>query len=208
MTEEEKKAAADKQAADAKAAEDAKGKGKPDSEKTADELKAEAEAIEAELKAAKGGATEDEIKANYIRRKEKAQEKLARIKEGGNADDDDDKPNTRKKPEIAVEDLVTLEVKGIEKDSEQAKILAKYVKAGIVSNYKEAFNHVAVKAELDALDATKNAKTVIDENDTSENGLKTKKEIVAGYKASGEVPADPKMQKAIADSNLEQMTQL
>lgn len=212
MNEEEKKAAADKEAAD-KAAADAKAKAdaeagdkkpKSDADKTYEELKAEAEAAEVAYKNAKGGISEDELKANMIRRRDKANERLTKIKNGDV--DDDDKPNNSRKPEIAVEDLVTLEVKGIDKNSEQAKILKRYVDAGIVKTYKEGLTHVAVKAELDALNADKDAKTVIDENDTPENQLKTKKEVIAGYKASGEVPKDPKLVKAIAEENLKDMS--
>lgn len=203
MNEEEKKAAEQKAADEAKAKADAEAKekgGKPDSEKTVEELKAEAEAAEAAYKAARGGVSEEELKANMIRRKEKAQEKLARLKE-----EEEEDPKPRKAPEIAVEDLVTLEVKGIDKNSDEAKILKRYVDAGIVGNYKEAFNHVAVKAELEALGATRKAKAVIDENDTEDVQLKSKKEIVDSYKRSGEVPTDKKAQEAIAKSNLKEM---
>ena len=173
---------------------------KPDSEKTVDELKAEAEAAEAAYKAAKGGVSEEELKANYLRRKEKAEEKLTRFKEG-----DVDEPKPRKTHDMAVEDLVTLEVRGIDKDSAEAKVLKRYVEAGLIGNYKEGLNHVAVKAELEALGATNNAKTVIDENDTEEVQLKSKKEIVSSYRTSGEVPTDKKAQEAIAKSNLAEM---
>lgn len=169
---------------------------KKDEDKTAEELKAEAEAIEAEIKEKKGDSKEEEIRANQLRRLQKAREKRDSL---------NNEPEDNKKDEIAVEDLVTLEVKGIEKDSDEAKILQKYVKAGICSNYKEAMNHVGAKAELDALKESNDAKSIIDENDSEENQLKTKKEAVASYRQSGEVPEDPDIQKAIVEDNLKQM---
>lgn len=176
---------------------------KSDDEKTAEELKAEAEAIEAEIKEKKGYSKDEEIRANQLRRLQKAREKLDSL----NNEPADDKPKG-KSDEIATEDLVELRVNNIDRDSDKAKILERYVKGGIVKNYKEALQHVGVKAEIEALEKATNAKTVVDENDTEENRLKTKKEIVAGYRASGEVPDDPELQKAIVEDNLSKMTQL
>jgi len=177
---------------------------KPDSEKTVDELKAEAEAAEAALKAAKdakGGETEEEIKANYLRRAEKAREKLAKL---GN---EDGKPTTeaRKDGDIDTRDLITLGKHDIAEDSEEAKILAKYKAGGIIESYAKGLEHPGVKAELEALKAKSNAQTVANENDSDEVRLKTKKEAVNAYRASGEVPTDPEIQKAIVDDNLKQM---
>lgn len=196
------KAAADKAAADAaaaKAAEDAKKGEKPDEEKTAEELKAEAEELERQLKERKEGASEEEIRANMLRRKQKAAEKLDRLNKG-----EGDEP-TKQKGEIATRDLITLGQNGIEENSEQAKVLQKYVDAGIIKSYKEGFTHVGVKAELDAIKAKSTTKTVIDENDTDEVKLNTRKEIIANYEASGEVPTDPAAQKEIAKNNLKKM---
>lgn len=170
---------------------------KKDEDKTAEELAAEAEAIEAELKN-KGKQTPEQIRENQLKRLQKAREK----REALNNENHDDKSK------IAVEDLVTLEVQGIDKNSEKAKILKRYVDAGIVSNYKEALNHVGVKAELEVLNASTNAKTVVDENDTEENQVKTKKEVIASYRASGEVPEDPELRKALAEDNLSKMSSL
>jgi hypothetical protein len=170
---------------------------KKDEDKTAEELAAEAEAIEAELKN-KVKQTPEQIRENQFKRLQKAREKQSLL----NNEPED------KKSEIAVEDLVTLEVQGIEKNSDKAKLLKRYVDAGLVSNYKEALNHVGVKAELEALNASSNAKTVVDENDTAENQLKTKKEVIASYRASGEVPEDPELRKALAEDNLSKMSSL
>jgi hypothetical protein len=170
---------------------------KPDEEKTAEELAAEAEAIEAEIKAGKK-QTPDEIKANQLQRLKNAREKREAMTNGVQTD---------KSSEFAVEDLVTLEVKGIDKNSDEAKLLKRYVDAGIVKTFKEAYNHVGVKAELEALAASKNAATVIDENDT-EAVLKTKKEAIAQARASGEVPEDPEMRKALVEDNISRMSQL
>ena len=92
----------------------------------------------------------------------------------------------------------------IDADSEQAKVLQKYVSAGIVSNYKEALTHVAVRAELAQLDAEKTARDVIDETD--EAALKrTKTDIVGKYVSSGEVPTDKKLVAELASENLKRM---
>lgn len=207
MAEETKTKTAEEIAADAAAAA-AKPETKvekPDSEKTVEELKAEAEALEAELKTAKGDQTEDEVKANMIRRKEKAAEKLAKLKNG------EAEPITQPdkgKKDIDTRDLITLGKADIAEDSDQAKILERYKQGGIIKNYADGLNHPGIKAEFEALKSKNDAKTVVDENDSAGNQLKTKKEAIAGYRASGEVPADPALQKAIVEDNLAQMTQL
>lgn len=173
---------------------------KPDSEKTVEELKAEAEAAEAEYKAKRGDQTEEEIRQNMIRRRDKAKGKAADLENGD--------PITKAKDDLDVRDIVTLGKADIAEDSDKAKILARYKAGGLIKSYAEGLEHAGVKAEFDALDAKNNAKTVVDENDTPENRLKTKKEIVEGYKKSGEVPNDPELRKAIAESNLESMPQV
>lgn len=193
----EAKAAADKAAAEAAAAEAGKVE-KKDEDKTAEELKAEAEELERQIKERKEGASEEEIRTNMLRRKEKAAEKLERLKNGGDKE-------TKQEGEIATRDLITLGQNNIEEGSEQAQILQKYVKAGICKDYKEALTHVGVKAELEAVKAKTTTKTVIDENDTDEVKLNTRKEIISNYEASGEVPTDPKAQKEIAKHNLKKM---
>lgn len=172
---------------------------KTDDQKSVDELKAEAEAAEAKFKAARGTENEEELKANYIRRKEKAEEKLARLKE------DDDEKTTQKKGEISTRDLITLGKTDYAEDSDEAKVLQRYVEAGIVKNYAEGLTHVGVKAELEALKTSKTAKSVIDENDTEEVKLNTTKEVIANYESNGEIPTDPRMQKEIAKHNLQKM---
>lgn len=205
-TEEQKTA---RLAAEAEAAKNGEGEGKndegnkkPDSEKTIEELKAEAEAAEGEYKKNRdgGGATEEEIRQNYIRRRDKAMGKAETIKNG-------EQSNTKPKNEETFDtrDLVTLATEKIAEDSEKAKILAKYKNGGIIKNVAEGLVHPGIKAEFDALDAKNNAKSVIDENDSAETKLKTTKEAVAAYKNSGEVPEDPKLRKAVADENLKEM---
>lgn len=198
MTPEEIKAAEDKRLADEAAAEAAK-KAKdedPDAGKTAAEIEAEAKEAEEKLKAKKedSGLSDEEKeakkKSDQIKRRDNA---LAKLK-----DSDDSK-------QIATEDLVTLGVKNIDPESETAKVLQRYVEAGFVKNYKAAFDHPGVKAELEALEADKTAKTVIDENGSEDAKLATKKERIANYRASGEVPTDAKLQKEIADANLAEM---
>lgn len=197
-TEEQKKDDApvvDPKPADQKPAE------KPDSEKTVEELKAEAEAAEAAYKAKRGELSEEEIRQNQIRRRDKAREKAAELENG-------DTTTKSKDGEIDTRDLITLGKADIAEDSEKAKILKKYKDGGIIKSFAEGLTHPGIKAEFDALDAKSNAKTVVDENDSPENRLKTKKEIVDSYKKSGEVPDDPELRKAIADSNLEGMPQV
>lgn len=170
---------------------------KPDSEKTVDEIKAEAEALENQVKELKTSNTEkdEEIKQNMIRRKEKAQEKLEKAK-----------LEAQPQAEIVeTRDLITLSKHDISEDSDKAKILAKYKKGGLISNYTEGLEHAGVKAEFEALDAKNTAKTIIDENSDEETRLKTTKEVVKQYQATGEIPTDPKMQVALARENLKSM---
>lgn len=185
----------------APASDDQKPIEKPDSEKTAEELAAEAEAIENEIKEKQKGQTPEQIKANQLRRLEKAREKRDAL---NNAPDTTVNPQS---PAIAVEDLVTLEVQNLDKNSDKAKILQKYVAAGIVPNYKAALTHPGVLGEFKALEDAANAATVIDENDTAAR-LKTRKEAIAQARATGEVPEDPELKKAIVDDSLSRMSAL
>lgn len=169
-------------------------------ELSGEELKAKAEALEAENKELKSQKESEEYKNNQLIRFQKAQEKNQALKS-------DIKPVAQEKPKenIAVEDLVYLEVNGISKDSEEAKILAKYKQAGLITDYKTGASSVAIKAELDAIKASSNAETVIDENSGDESYVRTSKEIYEAYKSSGKGPEDPKARKIVANKNLENM---
>jgi len=176
---------------------------KKDNEKTAEELKAEAEALEAEvkelkeLKELKEKGQVDEYKNNQLIRLEKARAKKEALLETR----EDPKSDT-----VDTRDLITLAKLDIAEDSEKAKILAKYKTAGLINSYSEGLNNVAIKAEFQALDEVNTAKTVIDENNKNSEGyLKTTKEIVNGYRTSGEVPEDPKARDIIAEDNLKKM---
>lgn len=170
---------------------------KADSEKTAEELKAEAEALEAEIKELKEKGQADEYKNNQLIRLEKARAKKEALLETK----EDTKSDT-----VDTRDLITLAKLDIAEDSEKAKILAKYKTAGLINSYSEGLNNVAIKAEFQALDEVNTAKTVIDENNKNSEGyLKTTKEIVNGYRTSGEVPEDPKARDIIAEDNLKKM---
>lgn len=170
---------------------------KADSEKTAEELKAEAEALEAEVKELKEKGQVDEYKNNQLIRLEKARAKKEALLETK----EDTKSDT-----VDTRDLITLAKLDIAEDSEKAKILAKYKTAGLINSYSEGLNNVAIKAEFQALDEVNTAKTVIDENNKNSEGyLKTTKEIVNGYRTSGEVPEDPKARDIIAEDNLKKM---
>jgi hypothetical protein len=170
--------------------------------KTAEELKAEAEAVEAEIKAIQEEKKDDELASNQARRLEKAREKLARLKSERAEVEDGDAPA---KEDIKTRDLITLAKHDIPEDSEKAKILNKYKKGGIIKDFAEGLTHPGVKAEFDALDAKSNAKSVINENDSDDVKLKTRQEVIAQYKASGEVPEDPALRKEIAEANLKEM---
>lgn len=170
---------------------------KADSEKTAEELKAEAEALEAEIKELKEKGQSDEYKNNQMIRLEKARAKKEALLETK----EDTKSDT-----VDTRDLITLAKLDIAEDSEKAKILAKYKTAGLINSYSEGLNNIAIKAEFQALDEVNTAKTVIDENNKNSEGyLKTTKEIVNGYRTSGEVPEDPKARDIIAEDNLKKM---
>lgn len=167
--------------------------------KTADEIEAEAKVLEAELAELEGKtppavAPEDKKLADQTKRKQIAQDKIDAIK---NSKGD--------VPEISIDDRDAMLLEGIKPNSDKAKILLSYVNAGKCANIDEALKHVGAKAEIEALEAVDNAKHVIDENDTEEVQLKTKKEAVAAYKKSGEFPDDPEMRKAITESNLADM---
>lgn len=173
-------------------------KAKADTEKTAEELKAEAEALEAEVKELKEKGQNDEYKTNQLIRLEKARAKKEALLEATK--------EVKKSDEVDTRDLITLAKLDIQEDSEKAKILAKYKNAGLINNYSEGLNNIAIKAEFEALDAENTAKTVIDENNKNSEGyIKTSKEIVNGYRTSGEVPADPKAQEIIAEDSLKRM---
>ena len=170
---------------------------KKDNEKTAEELKAEAEALEAEIKELKEKGQGDEYKNNQLIRLEKARAKKEALLGTKEVDKKTDDVDTR--------DLIILAKNEISEDSEKAKILAKYKAGGLIKDYSDGLNHIAIKAEFEALDAKNNAKTVIDENDSDEVKVKTTKEVINSYRNSGEVPNDPKLQKAIAEDNLKTM---
>lgn len=174
---------------------------KPIEEMSAEEIKAKAEEIENEIKELKKSKEGDDYKQNQLIRLTKAQEKLKNLKETV--------PVVEEKPVqdvLDTDDLVTLRLNNISKDSEKAEILARYKKAGIIDNYESGLSHVAVVAEFEALDAKEAAQTVIDENDKNSEGyLKSTREIISSYKTTGEVPEDPKAQEVIVEDNLKQM---
>lgn len=173
--------------------------------KTAEELKAEAEALEAKVKELKEKQEAEEYKFNMQRRLEKAKEKLEKLT---NQDQDQDQEQEEKPTQtntIDTRDLITLSKLDISEDSEKAKILAKYKAGGLINNYAEGLNHAGIKAEFAELDSKNKAKTVIDENDSDEVKLQTTKEVVRQYKLTGDVPSDPKLQKEVAKANLEEM---
>lgn len=169
--------------------------------KTAEELKVEAEAVEAEIKAIQEEKKDDELASNQARRLEKAKAKLLRLKTEREEVEDGEAPVE----DLKTRDLITLGKYDIAEDSEKAEILKKYKKGGLIKTYAEGLTHTGVIAEFNALDAKNKAKSVINENDSDDVKLKTEQEVIANYKASGEVPDDPKLRKKIADANLKEM---
>lgn len=175
-----------------------------DAEKTVDELKAEAEEAERQYREArdshkeqekeqKRAQTEEEIRRNMIIRKEKALDKLNKLKGEPKVEED-----------LNVRDLLALDKAGIPEDSEKAKLLARYKKGGIIASYAEGLDHAGIKAEFEAIDASHKASTVVDESDQDEYA-RTTKEVILDYKRSGDVPSDPKLRNVIAEENLKEM---
>lgn len=171
---------------------------------TTAEITAHAEKIEAQVKNAKQ-QTPDEIRANQIQRAKKAQEKAFGQT---TAAADPAAPEAEKPKDIATADVLTLAKSDFELGSPEQLLLQQRVEQGIIKSYAEGLTHVGVSAELTAMKADKNATAVIDENDTSENQLKTKKEAVAHARATGEIPDDPSIQKAIVEDNISRMSSL
>lgn len=165
--------------------------------RTTEEIEAEAKALEEENKRLREEKEKEEIRKNQERRLEKAREKNAELKGETTTTTTGEKVDTR--------DLITLSKLDIAEDSDKAKVLEKYKKAGLISSYAEGLENVAIKAEFAEIDSKNNATAVIDENDSDETVQKTKKEVVSSYKRTGNVPQDPKKQKAIADANLSEM---
>ncbi len=183
----------DRELLEAKELEESK---KLEDDKSVEEIEAEAKALESEIRELKKLKEVDELRFNQTRRLEKAKEKLEELRQ--------DKKPIERKQEVDVRDLITLGKLDIAEGSEEAKILEKYKSAGIITDYKSGIDNVAIKAEFEAIKAKNNAAIIIDENDT-DGYVKSKKEIIAQYRRSGEVPADPKIQKDIALANLKEM---
>lgn len=167
--------------------------------KSVEEIEAEAKVLESEIKELKKLREVDELRFNQTRRLEKAREKLEELRQP-------QKTVERKQAtqSVDVRDLITLGKLDLAEDSDKAKILEKYKTAGIISDYKSGIENVAIKAEFEAIEAKNNASIIVDENDT-DGYIKSQKEIIAQYRKSGEVPADPKIQKDIARDNLKEM---
>ena len=169
-----------------------------DDTKSVEEIEAEAKALESEIKELKKLNEVDELRFNQTRRLEKAKEKLEELRQP-------QKSTERKQDnQTDVRDLITLGKLDLAENSEEAKILEKYKNAGIITDYKSGLDNVAIKAEFEAIQAKNNASIIIDEND-ADGYIKSKKEIISQYRKSGEVPADPKIQKDIALDNLKEM---
>lgn len=168
-------------------------------DKTIDELKAEAEKLEKEYREKRDGSKDEEIKANMLRRIEKAKGKLEAVSEV-------ERPVRKENIEtLGVRELLVLDKAGIQENSEKAEILARYRKAGFFTDYADGINHAGVVAEFAQIDAKTIAKTIIDDNNSEASAMKTRREIIMDYKKNGEIPTDPSFRKLIADENLKDM---
>lgn len=166
---------------------------------TTEEITAHAEKFEEQVKNRKQ-QTPEQIRENQVRRLQKAQERTFEKNETTTA------PEAKK--EVAQADLLTLAKTDFELGSKEQQTLQWYVENGKVASYKEAMTHPAVMAELEAIKAEGNAAAVIDENDPDDVKLRTKKEAIANARATGEVPEDPEIRKALVEDNLSNMSAL
>lgn len=167
---------------------------------TTEEITAHAEKLEAQVKENKK-QTPDQIRENQIARAKKAQEKAF-------SSTTEAETTTVQKTEIAQADILTLAKQDFEIGSEEQQLLQTRVQQGVIKSYAEGLSHAGVKAELQAITEKKTAKTVIDENDDAETQLKTKKEAIAQARATGEIPEDPTLRKAVIDDNISNMSAL
>lgn len=168
-------------------------------EPTIEELKALAEAKEAELKEIKKVQEADEIRQNYLRRIEKVESKLAKATETLNPTQTEVKTESS----LAIEDILDLRDAGIDRTSEKAEAVQRYIQSGLVKNAREALEHPGVKGEFEAIEAKNRVATTIDENDNDEVVAQSKREIVENYRAGNDVsPEDRKAIELIAADNV------
>lgn len=167
--------------------------------KTAEELKAEAVSLEAENKILKEAKKEKEVADNYEIRLKKAQELNTELKA-----DPVETPKP-KEAEIAVDDIVTLRMKGFAKESDEAKVLKQFKDGGLITDYETGLEHAGVKAEIEAITVKRTAANVVDENDKAEFDLNTKKDVITKFQTTGEVPEDKTLVEDLAKANLEEM---
>lgn len=169
---------------------------KPDAEKSLEELETEAKEAENLYKQERDTSKEDEIRANMIRRRDKAIAKNARLHQPAVAETDD----------IAVRDLITLGKADILENSEKAKVLEKYKRAGIITDYATGLSHHAIQAEFAQLENQAKAEAVINENNASDDArYRTVREAINEHKLNGTIPEDPKLRQAMVDESLKEM---
>ena len=171
---------------------------------TTEQITEHAEKLEAQVKAAKQ-QTPEQIRENQTKRLMNAQEKAFTPNPAPTATPE---ATPAKSNDVAQGDILTLAKMGVDLGSDKQKLLQDRVNQGVIKTYAEGLTHVGVKAELDAIDSLNTAKTVIDENDDPETQLKTTKEVIAQARATGEIPEDPKLRKALAEDNLNNMSSL
>lgn len=169
---------------------------------TTEEITAHAEKFEAQAKCPKK-QTPDEIRQNQMIRARKAQEKAAGLTTATEETTAAEKPK-----DVSTADVLTMAKNDIELGSDEQKLLQSRIDQGVIKSYAEGLSHVGVSAELGAIKAKRTAESVIDENADAETQLKTKKEIVANARTSGEIPEDKEGKAALVEDNLSRMTSL
>ena len=167
--------------------------------RTSEEIKASAEHIEEQIKEFKKNTTPDiketYLVQNYLIREQKAQDKLENLHKKAYT------PTT----ECSQKDIFVLAKNDIDIDSKEADVLERYMKAGIISDYKAGLNHVGVQAEFQAIKQEKEANNVIDEHDNDDFNLNTKTDMIAQFEATGDLPEDTSLLNDLAKANIEKM---
>lgn len=168
-------------------------------DKSVEDIKAEAEKLEAENKTLGENAKTEEIKSDQLKRLENAKKRNEALK--GNTDEEvvEVKTDTKATDELSADDTYTLREKGFAKDSDEAKVLKKYKDAGIITDYQTGLETPGLKAEIEAFTAERTAAKVLNENGDEDVDLNTRKDIKAKHESNnGEVPTDPGQQKDLA----------
>ena len=169
---------------------------------TTEEITAHAEKFEAQVKTAQK-QTPEQIKANQIARAKKVQERA-----NSTTTAPEETAAAQKPKDVSTADVLTMAKNGIELGSPEQLLLESRMKQGVISNYSEGLEHVGVSAELKSITDKRTAESIIDENADAETQLKSKKEIIAQSRLTGEIPTDKDSRDALVEENLSRMPSL